>query len=278
MRPFKLNVAVKPARLARAIAVRLAVVSAVLFVAQDRLILHPGPADERNQVTVTRPGWASDWAQDGRFLGKVYSPEHAAKGTMLVYHGNAGTIDDRERLAQELTSRGWRAVLVEYPGFGNREGWATVNGAVSAGSTDFAYAQRQWPGPIYLVGESFGAGVAAHVAGQNPAAVKGVLLFTPWDSLRNVVDAKFRGIPVGLLLHRQMDSASDLSHFPGLVSIVAAEADTLIPVAHARALAKSLPAARYRELHDAEHNTWPAYLTRTDWDNLLDELTGSAVP
>jgi pimeloyl-ACP methyl ester carboxylesterase len=268
----------KTLRYTRTIGLRLAVWAAILFFAQDKLLLRPGK-EGGGGALVSRAGWSTEWREAGQFRGKLYSAVGDTKGTVLVYHGNAGTVDDRENLAQALTNRGFRVVLAEYPGFGAREGWATVNASLSAAQEDFSLAQARWPGPFYVVGESFGAGIAAQVAGSNPTVVNGVMLFTPWDSLKNVVDAKFLGVPVGLLLHKRLDSAAALAHFPGNLTLVAAGADTLIPPNHARALAKLLPAASYRELPGAGHNTWPSHLTHRDWDQLVTEMTASkAVP
>jgi alpha-beta hydrolase superfamily lysophospholipase len=264
----------KVLRFTRKAGLRIAVWAAVLFLAQDKLILRPG-VEGGGGAFVSRAGWSTEWRDAGQYRGKVYSAVGEVRGTAIVYHGNAGSVEDRENLAQALTNRGFRVVLAEYPGFGAREGWATVNAALSAAQEDFAVAQARWPGPLYVIGESFGSGIAAQVAAGNPHVVKGVLLFTPWDSLNNVVDAKFFGLPIGLLLHKQLDSAAALAHFPGNVSLVAAGADTLIPTKHARALAKLLPTAKYRELPEAGHNTWPSHLTRLDWDQLVTEMTAT---
>jgi len=262
-------------RAARLLGLRVAIAGAVLFLAQDKLILRPGIEDGGGQVAVTRPGWATDWTERGEFRGKVYADREDVAGTVLVFHGNAGTIAGRETLAQNFTSRGFRVVLMEYPGFGRRDGWATITGAKAAALADFVLAKQKWPGPLYVVGESFGAGIAAQVAGANPEAVSGALLFTPWDSLKNVVDGKFWGVPVGLLLRDKLDSTAALSSFPGHLVVVAAGADNLIPANHAKALASAAPAAIYRELAGAGHNDWPMHLTRADWDVLTSGMVGA---
>lgn len=261
-------------RFSRAIGTRLVMATAVLFIAQDKILLRPGLGGDVPGVSVTRAGWSADWLEDGGFRGKVYSAAGEAQGTVMVFHGNAGTINDREKLAQQFTNRGLRVILAEYPGFGEREGWATVSAALAAGMDDFTHAQKRWSGPYYVAGESFGAGIAAQVASRNPTTIHGVLLFTPWDSLKNVVDEKFFGVPVGWLLRKHLDSKQALEAYPGNIGIVAAGADSLIPVSHAQELAKSLPRAVYRELPGAGHNTWPMELTRLDWDQLMAQMVG----
>jgi pimeloyl-ACP methyl ester carboxylesterase len=249
----------------------LAVAIAGLFLAQDKIILRPDIGRSRPPMPA-QAGWATQWVENGELLGKVYASTPKLSATVLVFHGNAGNIHAREPLALTLTSMGFRVVLVEYPGFGEREGWGTMSEALTASQDAFERTAKKWPGPVYLVGESIGAGVAAQVAKAHPDRVAGVLLFTPWDSLYNLVNAKFSGVPVGLLLKKHFDSAEGLRNYRGNVELVGAGKDVVIPAMHAQALAKSLPGAAYTELPGAGHNTWFSALSRRDWERLMTSL------
>lgn len=264
-------------RYTKAVAIRLAACCAVLFILQDKLILRP-EIGGKSAVLVTQANWSKPWIENGQYLGRTYSSEPSPKSTILLYHGNAGSIADREPLAQTLTSLGVRVVLVEYPGFGQREGWATMSNALAASKEAFDLAKKRWPGPVFIAGESFGAGMAAQVAGHGKQNVAGVLLFTPWDSLYNVANGKFMQVPVGLLLRHRLDSVFALKDFKGKVQLVAAGADELIPVVHARALAKAIPGAAYLELPNAGHNTWAYELSPRDWQRLLVQLGAIPAP
>ena len=44
------------------------------------------------------------------------------KGTIIVFHGNAGTAADRDYYLSALGSMGYRVILAEYPGYGGRKG------------------------------------------------------------------------------------------------------------------------------------------------------------
>lgn len=249
-------------------------VLAVLFFMQDRLILFPGSGSSPGRPSAM--GWGEPWIEDGAFLGRSYQRAGPVRGTVLVYHGNAGTIDGREALAQVLAARGLRVVLAEYPGYGERAGKATLHNVLSGSLDAFVHARRRWDGPLYLAGESLGAGIAAQVAGRHPHQVAGVLLFTPWDSLFKLANANFYGLPVGLALRHHFDSAAALRAYRGKIVIIAAGQDTLIAPAHARALAAALPGSIYVELPGAGHNSWFGSLADADWDRLLAALSGSA--
>ena len=252
----------------KAIAIRLVVCCAVLFVLQDQLILRPGHTGSSPSM-ITQANWSKPWMDGGELRGRVYSSQPSPPATVVLYHGNAGSIADREPLAQMLTNLGFRVVLVEYPGFGERGGWVSLSNTLEASIADFDLVKKEWQGPVYVVGESFGAGIAAQVAQHRPHQVAGLLLITPWDSLYDLVNQKFAGVPVGLLLKHHFDTVAALKVFEGPVQLVGAEKDTVIPVEHARTLARATPRALYREMTGAEHNTWPYDLTQRDWQTLM---------
>jgi uncharacterized protein len=244
-----------------------------LYVFQDRLILQPDFALESWKASAAQARHAVPWQEQGRYLGKIHEPEVPAKGTIILYHGNAGTVDHRADLARELSSRGFRTVLVEYPGYGEREGRATVSNLLSASLQDFTLALGRWPGPVYVFGESLGAGIAAQVVRNNPDRIAGAALFTPWDSLARLANEKLFPLPVDFLLRRKLDSTQALAGYKGRLAIISAESDTVIPVEHARALAAALPAALYLELSGAGHNNWLSHLHARDWETILDAVT-----
>lgn len=241
-----------------------------LFFMQDKLILFPQPGGATPPSS--RAGWAVPWVEDGEFLGKSYQLSDSVRGTVLVYHGNAGTIEHREALAQVLVARALRVVLVEYPGYGQRAGTATLSTTLQASLDAFRRARTRWDGPLFTLGESLGAGMAAQVARAHPREVAGVVLITPWDSLYRLVNAKFYSLPVGLVLRQRLDTAAALREYKGKVAIVAAQQDTLVPPQHARALAHAVPHAAYLEVEGAGHNDWLYRMSDADWDRVLGGL------
>ena len=252
-------------------AATIAIAFALLYFWQSNLILLPGIRGSGTDVLAQCAPGSAEWLEDGKYRGKICEPAGPVTGTVIIYHGNAGTVDDRAALATALTARGLRVVLVEYPGFGKREGPATVRNALAASSDDFVLARTKWPGSIYVLGESFGAGIAAEIIRTHGEKAAGVVLITPWDSLTNVVNSKF-AVPLAFLLQERFDSVEALSRYRGKVVIVAAARDEVLPVGHARALAKAVPTTDYLELRDAGHNDWPLFMTAKEWDWVVESL------
>jgi pimeloyl-ACP methyl ester carboxylesterase len=237
-----------------------------LYVFQDRLLLPPVPS-----VTDIRSGHHGDyevqaWYPSGGYSGYVVTPDgRKPVGTVLVYHGNAESAENKQSLAEVFVRFGYRAVLVEYPGHGRRPGARTMRAALAASRSALSDASAQWTGPVFLAGESLGAGMAAQVVSGNESAVAGVLLTTSWDSLESVASEKLRLFPVRWMLRDPFDSVDALKHYAGRVVVVGCEQDTLIPVWHAERLARLHPHAQLLLLPGAGHNDWFSSMTIDRW-------------
>lgn len=233
-----------------------------LYLAQDVLLLAPGPATEPSQHAVRTPS--------GDYFGEVHEPSGPAKGTVVYFHGNAGTVADRSYAWQPVKVLGYRVVLVEYPGFGARKGNVDVGALGQRSVADFDLVRHAYPDQQLIVaGESFGAGMAAAVAGARPAQVCGVVLLTPWNRLSALVQEKLPMFPAGVLLKASYPSDVALQAYAGPVTIVGAERDPLIPVHHARTLAQRHAGSSFEIVPGADHNNWPAKVSITDWRRWL---------
>jgi hypothetical protein len=158
----------------------LIAVTALLFLAavyrwQDRLLYFPDRAPVAQLVGEGLRPWPS--AQD--FRGLVAEPAGPARGTMVVFHGNAGHAGHRVFYAHSLVPLGWRVVLAEYPGYGPRCGTPGEASLVADAQQTLALVRQAWPGPLLVVGESLGAAVAAGAAAGRSGLVSGLLLITP---------------------------------------------------------------------------------------------------
>jgi pimeloyl-ACP methyl ester carboxylesterase len=99
---------------------------------------------------------------------------------------------------------------------------------------------RRFPGRrIVAVGFSVGTGVAAYLASRR--ALAGLILVTPFDSLRAVAAGHYPWVPVALLFRHEMDAAGSLERVGMPVAIIAAGSDTLVPPARTEALRRRVP-------------------------------------
>jgi hypothetical protein len=246
------------------------VAAAALYVFQDRLLLPAVP--NVPDIRVGRhTGYAVQaWHPASGYAGYVVTPDDREPlGTFLLYHGNAESAENKLPLAEVFVRSGYRAVLVEYPGHGNRPGSRTMKTAMTASRSALADARAQWAGPLFLVGESLGAGMAAQAISGEESAVAGALLITPWDSLDSVASEKLKLFPVRWMLHDHFDTVAALEHYAGRVVVIGAGDDTIIPVWHAERLARQHPHAQFMLLPDAGHDDWFSSMTADRWQQVL---------
>lgn len=214
------------------------------------------------------------WPSRQDFRALLRDSPSTPHGTAIIFHGNAGHALHRAWYAAVLTELGLRVILVEYPGYGHRAGKLGEESFVVDGAATVALARRQFPGPLVVIGESLGAGVAAAVVAREP--VDAVLLITPWKDLAGVAAHHYAWLPTGWLLRDRYDSAANLATFKGPIAVVVAENDQLIPPSFGRALFGVLPAERKRllEVRAAGHNDWSQHLDATWWRELMRYLIG----
>jgi hypothetical protein len=212
---------------------------------------------------------------DAGYLALLAEPAGVpARGTYVVFHGNAGAAQHRDYIAAPLTALGYRVLLVEYPGFGARPtGLRREQALVEEARTVVREAHRHYGGSLYLLGESLGAAVAAAAAADRSLPVQGVLLVTPWNSLLDVAQYHFPWLPVALLLRDSFDSGAHLAAYPRRVGIVVAGQDEIIPAALGRRLYEELTdGKRLWILPEASHNDWPGQVTSDDWQEWTAHL------
>lgn len=173
-----------------------------------------------------------------------------------MMHGNAGQAGDREYVLSRLSDQDSLYVL-EYPGYGLREGSPSLKSMNQAAAEAYHILRLRNPGtntPICVLGESIGSGPACSLAREIPAPNK-IVLAVPFDTLASAASERFFFLPVRLMLRDPWDNVNSLKAYGGPVEIFGATDDTIIPVAHAKALAQSIPTAHFT-LITGGHNGW----------------------
>jgi pimeloyl-ACP methyl ester carboxylesterase len=246
---------------------------------QDRLMFFPTRASEADVAAVlrsarTRGVSLQEWRVAGEWCGLVAEPApREPLPTAVIFHGNAGWAGDRLYYLAPLLSRGFRVVLVEYPGYGPRAGDTTIENLLTAAERAVDEAVQAWPGRPILLGESLGAGLIAQLAKRQQSRLAGLVLITPWDSLRAVARMHYPWLPTDWLLKQPMDSVAALESFAGPITVLVAGRDEIVGAAGGQALARALEVSKLVLLPDAGHNDWPLAMTSRHWDELLAPMT-----
>jgi uncharacterized protein len=117
--------------------------------------------------------------------------------------------------------------ILEYPGYGTRPGSPGENSLLAAADEAFENLPKNLP--AYLVSESLGTGVAAHLAQKYPTKVAGLALFVPYDRLASVAANHVPFLPAYFLLWDRFDPAEWLKDYRGPIKVVVAGSDEIIP-------------------------------------------------
>ncbi len=183
------------------------------------------------------------WMHDGRTIGfarEVPDP----KNVWLMLHGNGGQAAGRT-YAMFAFDPADSVYVLEYPGYGQREGKPSRRAFDAAAREGYADLRARFPGkPLCVAGESLGSGPASMLSRETPAPDK-IVLVVPFDRITDVAHDHVSWLPVSLILMGTWDNIEALHGYTGPIEIFGAENDEVIAVRHARALAESVPQAKF---------------------------------
>lgn len=195
----------------------------------------------------------SAWRVEGKEIGCCRQVP-AAENVWLMLHGNAGQAADRTYALPSFSERD-SVFIMEYPGYGQREGQPSRASIDAAAADAYLLLRKTFPRtPICVIGESIGSGPACMLAKQSPTPDK-IVLIVPFDKLTSVAKDHVRFLPVSLMLEAKWNNIRSLSKYAGPVEIFGAEEDMVIPIHHAKKLAENVPSARFHSIPGG-HNDW----------------------
>ena len=173
-------------RIALYLLVGYAVLTALTFFIQRQLLYLPSKG--RLPAGLIQAQGLQTWPASGEnYLGFINAHrEDYTNGTVVVFHGNAGSARDRSYYTRALGPLGYRVLLAEYPGYGARSGKPSEKAFVADAKQTIKLAHETFGDPIFLWGESLGSGVVAAVASDATLPIAAIVLLTPWDSLTNL--------------------------------------------------------------------------------------------
>ncbi|HEX8655318.1 MAG TPA: alpha/beta fold hydrolase [Allosphingosinicella sp.] len=185
-------------------------------------------------------------AADGsRLTGWWVPPPGPGAPVVLLVHGRSGNIATRAPIVGRLAADGFGVLAFDYRGYGASAG-SPGERALSEDALS-AYAWLRTRGiagdRIVVVGQSLGNAPAAHLAAVRPLA--GLILVSPFISLPEAAADRYAALPIRLLpwTRNRFEVAAHLSHVRAPILLVVSRRDSLVPFAHARRFARSLPRA-----------------------------------
>lgn len=130
---------------------------------------------------------------------------------------------------------------------------------------------RTRPAHVIAVGFSIGTGVAAQLSAVRK--LDGLILVTPFDSLKGVAQSMYPWLPIGPFFAHEIDAAAPLLNSSLPVAIIAAERDQIVPAERTEALREIIPELVFdRTIARAGHNDIYA---RSDFHEAMREALDS---
>lgn len=190
----------------------------------------------------------------GEIIGWRLPATGTSTGAVLIVHGNAGCALDRGYLAEPIHLAAALDVFVmEYPGYGARGDAPSLKSWLAAGEEALGALPKGQP--LYVVSESIGAGVAAHLAQTHPKEIAGLAMFVPYDSLPSLAQSKMPVLLPYLFLRDRYEPAEWLKEYRGPIKFVLAGNDEVIPPKFGQRLHDSYAGSKQLQLvPGAQHN------------------------
>ena len=179
---------------------------------------------------------------DGETLkGILILPDEpqSVRTLILGFGGNAWNGQDVAEYLHELFPDETVAAF-HYRGYKPSTGSPSAEALIADAPLLFdAAVAKVKPKRTIAVGFSIGSGIAAQLAAKRK--LNGLILVTPFDSLKTVAQSMYPWIPIGPFFSHEVDAASALQGNRVPVAILAGEKDEIVPAERTDALRKRVP-------------------------------------
>jgi esterase/lipase len=212
---------------------------------QDAILYHPKPKGLNN------------------FKEKVFNNEgesiHATlineghEKAIIYFGGNAEDVD-YNYLQFAMTFKKHTVYLVQYRGYLNSTGKPTEKNLYSDALYIYDQIKNDYE-DISLIGRSIGSAIAAYLASKRE--IEKLVLVTPFDSIENVAQQKFKIFPISLILRDKYDTLSSVKDIDAKTLIIYAQNDKTIDYERTDKLIKKFPKSKVnvKILNNETHNS-----------------------
>lgn len=243
----------------------------IIFLFQRKMIYYPQVISLAQQKELANSLQLKLWPTQDNYLGLISNQDLPQnKGTIIVFHGNAGSANNRLYYIDALENSGYRVILAEYPGYGARKGKLSEQALLIDAHKIASRAIKDFGLPLFLWGESLGSGVVSGLVRSQRFPVQGITLIAPYDNLANIAHHHYWFFLAKWLILDQFDNIKGLQHYTGNVAVIMAKKDEVIPNQYTLKLFESLPNTKKMwEFPDAGHNTLPLSPEEPWWQEVM---------
>ncbi|MBI4194160.1 MAG: alpha/beta hydrolase [Betaproteobacteria bacterium] len=247
----------------------------LIFLFQSRLVYYPQIGREM-ALTPQAYGLAYESVEirteDGERLMAWWVPAEGARGTVLIFHGNAGNISHRLDYLRMFNRLRYSTMIIDYRGYGASTGAPSEEGTYRDALAAWRHLTEQRgvrPADIVLFGESLGAAVATWLAVRHPP--RALVLASTFTSANDLGAQVYWFLPVRLISRFGYDNLANLKAVRVPLLIAHSREDDIVPFAHGQRLfAAANEPKRFLEMRGG-HNDGFIFM-HEEWINMLAEF------
>lgn len=222
------------------LAIAYGAVVVLVYLFQSRLVYFPQIGREV-AVTPQVYGLAFDpvtiATADGEQLAGWGVPAESARGTVLIFHGNAGNISHRLEYLTMFHRMGYSSLIIDYRGYGRSTGSPSEEGTYRDAEAAWRWLTVERGvngGEIVLFGESLGGAVAVWLAAR--VAPRALVLSSTFTSVPDLGAQVYPFLPVRLISRFSYDNLAAIRAVKAPVLVAHSRDDEIIPFTHGRTL------------------------------------------
>jgi fermentation-respiration switch protein FrsA (DUF1100 family) len=197
---------------------------------------------------------------DGIELAAWHAPAPPRRPTVVMFHGNHGSLRHERHRLKRFKDAGLGALLLSYRGYSGNGGTPTEEGLYTDARAALDWlAQSGVPSvSIVLYGISLGSGVATKMAAERE--VGAVVLEAPYTSTVDVAAVRFPIVPVSWLMADRFESLARIEAVTEPLLVMHGDRDYVIPQRFGRRL--------YDAANEPKEAYWPSGVGHNDvFDN-----------
>ena len=158
---------------------------------------------------------------------RFYLKKGSVDKVIAYYHGNASSACDRSFCKSSFEQSKASIIFVEYAGYSNDNKKPSKKLILKDVQNVVNYIQEKSFKDVVVYGQSIGSGAASYHA--YIGKVDSLILVTPFSSLADVAQSKYKIFPVKLLLTENYNNVKWLQGYKGKLVILHGDNDSIVP-------------------------------------------------
>ena len=228
--------------------VYLAIVTVIYF-SQRSLLYLPGENNYLDEIKLNHKVEKIKIPSDDELTSWYFKKNKNFK-TILFFHGNAGSLENRIYKLNDISKLDLNYLIVAYRGFSGNRGTPTEEGLYKD-----ARAAKYWLNlnnisdqNIIVYGESLGTAVAIDLAKDHKFA--GVILESPFTSMLKLSRKYYAWLPTGILLKDKYETDKKIKKVFSPILVLHGKKDNIVPFEMGEALFKLANNPKYNYFVD----------------------------